>query len=83
MFELFHAKGADSEARGLATRRMHAKLAPQVCRSLAPRQFEVGPTAVRVGTSQVPYICKWTAEIRRKPDGFKSTLPGTGPLQWF
>jgi hypothetical protein len=29
-FELFHAAGSDSESRGLATRRMHAKLAPQV-----------------------------------------------------
>ena len=55
MFELFHAKGADSEARGLATRRMHAKLAPQVCRSRLGSS-KCGPTAVRVGTSQVPYI---------------------------
>lgn len=30
VFELLHAEGADSESRGLATRRMHAKLAPQV-----------------------------------------------------
>ena len=30
VFELFHAEGADSEARGLATRRMHAIIAPQV-----------------------------------------------------
>ena len=30
VFELFHAVGADLEARGLATRRMHAILAPQV-----------------------------------------------------
>ena len=30
VFELFHAKGDNLEARGLATRRMHAKLAPQV-----------------------------------------------------
>ena len=30
VFELFHANGDDVEARGLATRRMHAKLAPQV-----------------------------------------------------
>eukprot|EP01048_Picozoa_sp_COSAG05_P010760 COSAG05_NODE_968_length_6393_cov_22.036066_1_plen_698_part_10 len=30
VFELLHEAGADREARGLATRRMHAKLAPQV-----------------------------------------------------
>ena len=31
VFELFHAPNTDNEAKGLATRRMHAKLAPQVC----------------------------------------------------
>jgi hypothetical protein len=30
VFELFHGAGANEESRGLATRRMHAKLAPQV-----------------------------------------------------
>ena len=30
VFELFHGHSADQESRGLATRRMHAKLAPQV-----------------------------------------------------
>lgn len=30
IFELFHSDGDSLEARGLATRRLHAKLAPQV-----------------------------------------------------
>jgi hypothetical protein len=30
VYELFHAANDDTEGRGLATRRMHAKLAPQV-----------------------------------------------------
>jgi hypothetical protein len=36
VFELFHASGDDQEAKGLATRRMHAKLAPQVARMIPP-----------------------------------------------